>query len=231
MDCGTSMVKYILFIFNTIVSIIGILGIVFGVIILQSVGTIEVNGQTGFPPQAAMPILMITLGSLVVFISFLGCCGAIRESVCMMMSYAVCLLVLLILQLTIVVLLFTNKEKFDTAMGEVIDKAWASPEAREGGVFDAIQKSLHCCGSNGAQDYVSLSFFNSGLPSSCCDGTCTNPLNIYGGCRAKFVDFMSGSSEKAKYVGLGLIVVELVGFIFACCLANNVRNYKRRNGY
>lgn len=60
-----------------------------------------------------------------------------------MMSYAVCLLVLLILQLTIVVLLFTNKEKFDTAMGEVIDKAWASPEAREGGVFDAIQKSVY----------------------------------------------------------------------------------------
>lgn len=27
-------------------------------------------------------------------------------------------------------------------MGEVIDKAWASREAQQGGVFDAIQKSV-----------------------------------------------------------------------------------------
>lgn len=118
------------------------MGIVYGVIILQSIGTIEVNGQVGFPPQALLPIVLISLGSIVVFISFLGCCGAIRESVCMTMSYAVCLLVLLILQLTVVVLLFTNKDKFNTSMGEVIDKAWASREVQQGGVFDALQKSV-----------------------------------------------------------------------------------------
>jgi len=92
------------------------LGIVYGVLILKSIGTIEVNGQVGFPPQALMPIVLISLGSVVVFISFLGCCGAIRESVCMTMSYAVFLLILLILQLTLVVLLFTNKDKFEDAM-------------------------------------------------------------------------------------------------------------------
>ncbi|XP_068147116.1 23 kDa integral membrane protein [Drosophila tropicalis] len=228
MDCGTSMVKYILFIFNIIVSLLGILAIVYGVLILNSIGTIEVNGQVGFPPQAAMPIILIAIGSIVVFISFLGCCGAIRESVCMTMSYAVCLLILLILQLTIVVLLFTNRDKFDASMGEVIDQAWKSRESREGGVFDAIQKSLHCCGRSGPEDYLSTL---STLPASCCEGSCLNPLNYYGGCRGKFVEFMSGSTEKAKYVGIGLIAVELVGFIFACCLANNVRNYKRRNAY
>ncbi|XP_034478379.1 leukocyte surface antigen CD53 [Drosophila innubila] len=230
MDCGTSMAKYILFIFNTIVSIIGILGIVFGVLILNSIGTIEVNGQVGFPPQALLPIVLITIGSIVVFISFLGCCGAIRESVCMTMSYAVCLLVLLILQLTIVVLLFTHKDKFNMAMGEVIDKAWESRESRKGGVFDAIQTTLKCCGRSGATDYAS-EFLSGGLPASCCDGSCLNISNIYGGCHDKFISVMSGRSEYAKYAGIGLIVVELVGFIFACCLANNVRNYKRRNGY
>ncbi|KAH8415988.1 hypothetical protein KR222_006084 [Zaprionus bogoriensis] len=228
MDCGTSMVKYILFVFNTIVSIIGILGIVYGVIILQSIGTIEVNGQVGFPPQAALPIILITLGSIVVFISFLGCCGAIRESVCMTMSYAVCLLVLLILQMTVIILLFTNKEKFNAAMGNVIDRAWESRETNGGGVFDALQKSFHCCGAAGPQDYLAIL---TTLPASCCDGTCLNPSNVYGGCRGKFVDLMSGSTDIAKSAGLGLVVVELVGFIFACCLANNVRNYKRRNGY
>ncbi|KAH8319591.1 hypothetical protein KR074_001694, partial [Drosophila pseudoananassae] len=216
-----------LYLFAFFFQVIGILGIVYGVLILNSIGTIEVNGQVGFPPQALMPIVLISVGSIVVFISFLGCCGAIRESVCMTMSYAIFLLILLILQLTLVVLLFTNKEKFNTAMGEVIDKSWESDRGR-GGVFDAIQKSLHCCGANSFTDYIS-----EGLtpPSSCCDGTCLNPLNYYGGCRDKFVELMSVSTDKAKYVAIGLIGVELIGFIFACCLANNVRNYKRRNAY
>jgi len=128
--------------FTCILQIIGILGIVFGVLILNSFGTIKVDGQVGFPPQALIPIVLITICSIVVFISFLGCCGAIRESVCMTMSYAVCLLVLLILQLTIIVLLFTNKVKINMAVGEVIDKAWESRESRAGGVFDAIQTTV-----------------------------------------------------------------------------------------
>ncbi|XP_016981051.1 23 kDa integral membrane protein [Drosophila rhopaloa] len=228
MDCGTSLVKYILFIFNTIVSVIGILGVVYGVLILKSIGTIEVNGQVGFPPQALMPIVLISIGSVVVFISFLGCCGAIRESVCMTMSYAVFLLILLILQLTLITLLFTNKDEFEKKMGDIIDKAWQADSHGEGGVFDAIQQSLHCCGSNSAADY----FVNGKtLPSSCCDGSCLIPTNYYPGCRGKFVETMSASTDNAKYTGIGLIAVELVGFIFACCLANNVRNYKRRNAY
>lgn len=122
--------------------VIGILGIVYGVLILKSIGVVEVNGQVGFPLQALMPIILISLGSIVVFISFLGCCGAIRESVCMTMSYATFLLILLILQLPLVVLLFTHREEFENAMGNVIENAWNSEHTYKGGVFDTIQKSV-----------------------------------------------------------------------------------------
>uniref|UniRef100_A0A1B0GCW0 Uncharacterized protein n=1 Tax=Glossina morsitans morsitans TaxID=37546 RepID=A0A1B0GCW0_GLOMM len=37
---------------------------------------------------------------------------------------------------------------------------------------------------------------------------------------------VTGSTDNAKYFSQGLIAVELIGFIFACCLANNIRNYK-----
>lgn len=228
MDCGTSTAKYVLFAFNTIVVIVGLLGIVFGALILNSIRVIEVNGEVGLPVQAVLPIMLITLGFIVVFIAFLGCCGAIRESVCMTMCYAVFLLILLIIQLTVVVLLWTNKDKFNIAMGQVIDRAWESRN-KEPTVFEAIQVSLKCCGKNGVSDYVLLL---EKPPASCCEhDDCFNPLNIYGGCRSKFQEFMSFSTDTAKHVGLGLIAVELVGFIFACCLANNVRNYKRRNAY
>lgn len=102
---------------------------------------IEVDGNSGFPPQALLPIGMITIGSIVVFISFLGCCGAIREDVCMTMCYAVLMLILLIVQLVVVVLLWTNKDKIVKAMDDVVDSAWQR-EAREAGVFEAVQKSV-----------------------------------------------------------------------------------------
>lgn len=121
--------------------VLGILAIVFGVLMLNEIGTIQVDGQVGFPPQAALPIGLITFGSIVVFISFLGCCGAIREDVCMTMCYAVIMLILLIVQLVIVVMLWTNKEKITDAMGQVIDAAWEK-ESVENGVFEAIQKSV-----------------------------------------------------------------------------------------
>lgn len=117
------------------------MAIVYGVIILNSIGAIEVHGQVGFPPQAAFPIGLITIGSIVLFISFLGCCGAIREDVCMTMCYAVFMLILLILQLVLVVMLWINKEKIIDGMDNIIEKAWAQ-ESRESGVFEAIQKSV-----------------------------------------------------------------------------------------
>lgn len=121
--------------------IVGLLGIVFGALILNSIRVIEVNGEVGLPVQAVLPIMLITLGFIVVFIAFLGCCGAIRESVCMTMCYAVFLLILLIIQLTVVVLLWTNKDKFNIAMGQVIDRAWESRN-KEPTVFEAIQVSV-----------------------------------------------------------------------------------------
>lgn len=227
MDCGTTLVKYVLFIFNTIVSIIGVVAICYGVIVLNSVNAVEIHDRVQFPVQAIVPIGLIAIGSIVVLISFCGCCGAIRENVTETMCYAVFMFILLILQSVALVLLWTNKEEISRAMGKVIESAWET-ESRQAGVFEAIQKSLKCCGVNGVIDYTGIVTLP---PPSCCHNDSCVSLNFYGGCRQKFVDLVTGSTDNAKYFSLGLIAVELIGFIFACCLANNIRNYKRRNIY
>jgi len=114
---------------------------VYAVLILDNIGIIEVDGQYGFPPQAALPIVTITICSIVVFIAFLGCCGAIRESVCMTMSYSVFLLILLILQSVIVVNLYLYKDEFLNSMSKFIDMAWEQ-ELKEPGIFESIQQSV-----------------------------------------------------------------------------------------
>lgn len=113
----------------------------YGVIVLKSLSVIEVHNDAGIPLQAAFAICLVAIGSIVVFISFLGCCGAIREDVCMTMCYAVFMFVLLILQVVLVVMLWLNKENIVEGVDHVIESAWEQ-NRREPGVFDAIQTTV-----------------------------------------------------------------------------------------
>ena len=48
-------------------------------------------------------------------------------------------------------------------------------------------------------------------------------LNAYSkGCREALVDFTRTGTMIIGWVVLGVAAIELVGFIFACCLANNI---------
>uniref|UniRef100_A0A1A9WI16 Tetraspanin n=1 Tax=Glossina brevipalpis TaxID=37001 RepID=A0A1A9WI16_9MUSC len=103
------------------------------------------------------------------------------------MCYAVFMFILLILQSVALVLLWTNKEEISRAMGKVIESAWET-ESRQAGVFEAIQKSLKCCGVNGVIDYTGIVTLP---PPSCCHNDSCVSLNFYGGCRQKFVDLVT----------------------------------------
>lgn len=60
-------------------------------IIIISVGATVQGVYHGFPHFLSdeffsVPTLLIVIGSLIFFISFLGCCGAIKENYCMIIS-------------------------------------------------------------------------------------------------------------------------------------------------
>ncbi|XP_055920656.1 23 kDa integral membrane protein-like isoform X2 [Eupeodes corollae] len=226
MDCGTSMVKYILFLFNTLCSICGILLVIFGSLLLNDISLHKNLKDTVAAQQ--IPVALIAIGSVILLVSFFGCCGAIRESYCMSMIYSVSLLILLIVQIVAFVFFWINKQQFVNSMGKIVDKAWEE-RTYEADFMDAIQVGLKCCGKNGPIDYVTTL----SLPRTCCENTdCSNPLNTYiSGCRSKMTELWSEKSEIIKIAGLVIVGVEVLGFIFGCTLANNIRNYKRQAAY
>ncbi|XP_017474774.1 PREDICTED: 23 kDa integral membrane protein [Rhagoletis zephyria] len=170
---------------------------------------------------------MIVLGSVILLISFFGCCGAIRESYCMSMTYSVLLFVLMIGQLALVIYMWVQKDRYLVMMGDVVEKAWAR-RTRKADYMDAIQISMECCGKNSYVDYSFQGYY----PPSCCKDNSCRIENVYRrGCKQAFVDFWDKNSDIIKYAGLVVAAIEFVGFIFACCLANNIRNYRRRSAY
>ncbi|KAA3674828.1 CD63 antigen, partial [Paragonimus westermani] len=97
-------------------------------LVLITVGVyVQVNFSSYGPElqkvwQAA-PIAIIVLGAVILLVSFLGCCGAIKENVCMLYMYGVFLIILLIAELVAAVMAVVYKDKFE------------------------------CCGASGPEDY------------------------------------------------------------------------------
>ncbi|KAL4714050.1 hypothetical protein ACJJTC_008404 [Scirpophaga incertulas] len=248
MGCGTSFVKYVLFFFNLVVALLGLAVIGVGVAFLLNWAPVKDELQAHL---TVAPWVFIIIGAIMFIIAFFGCCGAIRESHCMVVTYAIFLLVIIIMQVILAVLMFTYGESIKESLQTGISGLWnkRSRDAAASEVFNNIQAQLQCCGNNGPADY-----FNVGLDKSCCDPTalgtqvvgCT-VANAYPGCRNRSATctrngtspslaslFWAMYSYGPSYDHLdawndGLVWV--VGALFALCLANSIRNMDRRSHY
>lgn len=224
MGCGMSMVKYILFVFNLLCALGGIAILAVGVAFFLRIGDIEkifeeLNVQV-------VPILFIVIGAIIFIVAFFGCCGAIKESHCMTVTYSTFLMIMLLAQIVLAIVVFVYIGDVQVATGKVLSRLWDN-RGNQGNqqIWDNIQKTLTCCGLNRPIEWGAI------LPGSCCapdTSVCTPANSFQTGCSTAVNDFISTSGNIIGAVALGVAGIELIGFIFACCLANSIRNQTRR---
>jgi len=222
MGCGMSMVKYLLFIFNLLCALGGIAILAVGVAFFLRVGDIEKVFENW--NVQVVPILFMVIGSIIFIVAFFGCCGAIKESHCMTVTYSTFLMILLLAQIVLAIVVFVYIGDLQEATRPVIRQLWTRHQETAGRqIWDGIQQALQCCGLNNAAEWVP------DIPSSCCPGTgfCNAQSAFKTGCETAVIDFISTSGNIIGAVALGVAGIELIGFIFACCLANSIRNQSR----
>ncbi|ALC41253.1 Tsp42Er [Drosophila busckii] len=223
MGCATATIKYLVFLFNALCALLGL-----GVIVVSSLALKDVIDET-----RPLIIFFIVIGSIVFLISFFGCCGAIKENVCLTWTYATLMLVLLILT-CVLSFAYLNRIDEKAVSKNTLDKAW---DKQKNGT-DAMsiwQSSLHCCGVNGSSDYTSA---NLAIPASCYAGngtanaTATPPAKIYTeGCLSSLINAYAKSLKYVKLFAWILIGVEGAAFLFATILAITFNNEQRRSRY
>ncbi|XP_062869490.1 tetraspanin-33 [Trichomycterus rosablanca] len=125
-------------------------------------------------------LLLLTVGSLMCIITFLGCFGALRDVIILLKMFLGILLVVLILQMAAAVLGFLFSEmvlqRADSLMKKAIVQYREDMDLEN--IIDFVQKKFMCCGVDYYSDWSQNEYFNCseknpsleacGVPFSCC---------------------------------------------------------------
>lgn len=177
---------------------------------------------------------MIVVGTMIFVISFLGCCGALRESSWMILTFSVFLMIVFVTEIGIGVAGYMKHGDLpnilESQFNKTMDDYTNSIEAQS--AWSMVQGELKCCGIKGPSDWRPI-FKNKTVPANCCHllpgnvKNCTTDYATKDGCLPKLLQFLDNQSLLLGGVGIGIALVQLIGVVFACCLSRAFReNYE-----
>lgn len=210
--------KYLMFLFNLLIFIGG--AVLVGTGIWITVDGSSFKSIISVDPALFNAVyLLIAVGAVIFVTGFLGCCGAIKESKCLLNTFFVLVLVLFIVELAAIILGFVNNSKLEEIIKESMTLYGSNEVVRDG--WDTLQSGFDCCGYNSPADWVE-SGFNAvvgGLPITY-PSSCGNVLLVAAkpGCKR----ILTGYFIVIAGAAIAVLFVELLAMIFACCLSRNV---------
>lgn len=225
-----------MFIFNFLFWLCGILilGIAIWIRVSKDGQEILSSGDSGVSSYVSVNIL-IAVGAIIMILGFLGCCGAIKESRCMLLLFFIGLLLILLLQVAAGILEATFKPESERILNETLYKnVKLLRETSEDGeqfqkAMTAFQEEFKCCGLvDGAVDW-GINFDQA--YESC---KCSNPSDSCTSYSGKYVykqtcisfikDLVSNHIIIVIGIAFGLAVIEILGLVFSMVLYCQIGN-------
>ncbi|XP_053114632.1 CD9 antigen [Hemicordylus capensis] len=215
---GTKCIKYLLFGFNFVFWLAGTAVLAIGLWLRFDSQTKDIFQQEANTSTFYTGVyILIGAGALIMLVGFLGCCGAIQESQCMLGLFFGFLLLIFALEVAAAIWGFSNKEKIIEEIKNFYDDAYSKrsePSAKE--TLRAFQFALNCCGRTGFVEAAVL------------DGTCPKQEDIAStiklqGCPSAITEVFSSKLNVIGAVGIGIGVVMIFGMIFSMILCCAIR--------
>merc|ERR1712080_200188 len=196
--------------------------------------------------------ILIASGVIVAVIGFLGCCGALKKNTCMLTSFAICILLIFMLELAGGIYAYTKtkdlQKDIQVGLKEAIVNSYGNSTDADDGFKDAVdwfQINVKCCGSEKPADWKDSYWYKTKgqskktpVPESCCKEKKTGCNNgkvedlvkakkIYTtGCVPEGTKYVKTELYKGGGAAIGIGVIQLLGIVFACCLCNTIRKEK-----
>lgn len=187
--------------------------------------------------------LVIVIGVVMLFVSILGCIGALRESTCLVNLFAFILCLVFILEISAAIAAYTLRhgvsEMVEERMMSAIRTFGSDEELQD--TINFVQSRLNCCGVQSYEDWPTYgpiltdSIYivdNVTVPESCCaswnveDFTATCESVSRFGCMDRVVYLIT---QSAVLLGTGALIiafVQLIGIILSVILGKAIRRAK-----
>ena len=230
------MIKYILFFFNLLFVITGIIITFFGFTVKAYYHEYGTFLNTKF---IYLSDLLIVIGVVIFLVAFFGCCGAFKENACMTYTFSSLLIAIFILELIVgcggFLLKGSTEEYLKETLGSTMERYGKENQTEITVLWDNIQRQFNCCGVNTPNDWLKILNSTNSLPLSCCNVppgatgnmSCTinsNPAILHSeGCLTEFGEYIRGHATTVEAVGLTLAIAQLLGIICACYLSKQIR--------
>lgn len=184
-------IKYIIFFVNFLFFVVGVAAMALGIYALvdkddmeiltmiDSQGKLEEFNAVGLLQKGAIVVISVGTGLLV--LGFLGCCGAIKESRCLLGLYSGIVIVIVIIQIVAAGIAIAFRERISVylqnglkgALTQYYDGTRNSSNAFSR-AFDVAQIYFECCGVMSADDFNDTQWYasrpsdNMTVPVTCC---------------------------------------------------------------
>lgn len=185
-------------------------------------------------------VLCIVTGILVLVIGFFGCCGAIMENKCLLMTYFMLVIIIFIMEIVVGILAFIYRSDIEKVAGmelwKGIQDRYPKPDSnadhdnlRAGWKF--MQENLQCCGVYNYTDWYNIRAWpdKREVPLECCK-TNTTDCNTEGnaslwhqkGCLSELLIIIQRNLYIVGIIAICIGVIQILGLVASmalfCCL-------------
>ncbi|XP_021542839.1 CD63 antigen [Neomonachus schauinslandi] len=206
-------------------------------LIAVGVGAQLVLSQTitqGATPGSLLPVVIIAVGAFLFLVAFMGCCGACKENYCLMITFAIFLSLIMLVEVAAAIAGYVFRDKVMLEFNKDFRQQMQNyrKDNRTTLALDKMQEDFKCCGAANYTDWESVPSVPKGqVPDSCCInvtkdcGVSFQVKNIYPeGCVEKIGGWLRRNVLVVAAAALGIAFVEVLGIVFACCLVKSIRS-------
>nr|XP_020502071.1 tetraspanin-1-like [Labrus bergylta] len=243
--CCSSFLKIMMFVFNGGIFLAGaaILGV--GVWVKVDSGSLLgiLDSVDGAPSELSQLVyvgyLLIGVGAVLLIIGFLGCCGAVKESRCMLLTFFSIVLIIFLVEVAGAVVLLVFQDLAGEILSDLEDGVRKGIQEHYGdsesltSLWNTTMEQFKCCGYKNYTDFDG-SPFNVGhenlYPTMCCNVTTTPDVcnknaahnSMIDGCFSKLLQFIEDNAVIVAAVALGISFFEVAAMVVSMVLYNKI---------
>ncbi|CAG0916885.1 unnamed protein product [Notodromas monacha] len=214
MSGSMRFVKFLVFFFNLLFALSGLVILITGAVI----ESVYKKYSTFIPHEIfSAPDILIVVGVIIFVIAFFGCCGAIKENNCMLVTFVLLLVIIFILEIaagiTAYVMRSDLEQEIANRMNGTMELYNETDQNAPTKAWDEMQIELKCCG---VKDYKDWNQHLSKYPKSCCgstnlDSVCepSSPSFHEVACLPTLTSKVNGNIAIIGGIGIGIAFVQI----------------------